>query len=79
MPKDNKPKEIFIPSAGKYRAAVLLVNTKDEHGRPKLCTFLHEEQSIHLAGGEEFVIVYAGKSVYEKKGKKPWKSVIVWK
>lgn len=50
-----------------YQLVVLLIHTKNQHGRPKLATFLHDEEKIELAGGEEFVTAYVPKAVLEKE------------
>lgn len=42
-----------------YKATPALVNTKFPDGSPRLITLLNEDSVVSLAGGEEFVIVYA--------------------
>ena len=66
MSKQKKPNGISV-AGEEYRATVFLINTKDAHGRPKLCTALHDDQSIDLAGGEEFLIAYVSAKMLAKK------------
>ncbi len=60
------PKGISV-AGEEYRVAVLLINTKDSKGRPKLCTFIHEEQSIELAGGEEFLTAFVPRKMLQER------------
>lgn len=55
----------------RYVPAVFQIMSKDEFGRPKNCTMVHEEESVHLDGGEEFMVGFV-KDVFAKpvsKGK----------
>lgn len=64
----SKKKPAGISVAGEeFEATVFLIHTKDEHGRPKLCTVLHEEQSIDIAGGEEFLVAYVTRKMLRKR------------
>ena len=38
-----------------FRATLMLINTRDRHGRPKLVTILHDDEIIDLHGDEEFL------------------------
>lgn len=51
----------------RYVPAVFQVMSKDAFGRPKNCTMVHEEESVHLDGGEEFIIGFV-KDVFTKRG-----------
>lgn len=42
-----------------YKPAVLLVTGRDAFGRPKEATFLHDEESVEVRDGLEFLVVYA--------------------
>lgn len=50
-----------------YKCVVGLVHTKDDLGRPKLITLIHEEQVVHLNGGEEFVTLFGSPAVWHRK------------
>lgn len=39
-----------------YNAAVFQILSKDELGRPKNVLMVHEEESVKLEGGEEFMV-----------------------
>lgn len=41
-----------------YVAAVFQILTKDALGRPKDTRMVHEEETVHLEGGEEFMVGY---------------------
>ena len=58
MPKSTLPGSIIMRHDEKYVATVVKVESKDQLGRPKNLTFLYDEESIHLEGGEAFLIVY---------------------
>lgn len=49
-----------------YKATVLLIHSKVE-GVPKLLSLLRDDQTIDLAGGEEFLIAYVPAHMLEKK------------
>ena len=55
--KRNRPKTIILPDGTRLKATVMLINTYDRE-RPKNVTIIHDEQKIHLAGGEHFLIAY---------------------
>lgn len=40
----------------RYKPAVFQIMTKDAFGRPKNVTMVHDEESVHLDGGEEFMV-----------------------
>ena len=62
-----KKKPIGISIAGEeYKATVMLIHTKDEKGRPKLLTILHDEQKVELAVGEEFLIAYVSRKMLKE-------------
>lgn len=56
--KQTKPGQIQFSDDKKYRATVLHVTGRTENGRPRECRVLHDDESIDLQGGEQFVIVY---------------------
>lgn len=58
MAKQRMPRRITI-GGELYVMSVALLHTKDEHGRPALAKFIAEDHTVNLAGGEEFMIVYA--------------------
>jgi hypothetical protein len=41
-----------------HRRVVLLVHSRDRHDRPKLLTIIHADETVELAGGEEFITAY---------------------
>lgn len=55
---DKNSVENVYPNGERYKLVVGLIHSKDEKGRPKLITLIHDEQTINLAGGEEFVTLY---------------------
>lgn len=68
MAKRSKPQ---IVKAGDewYQLVVLLIHSKDARGRPKLATFIHDEETVDLAGGEEFITAFVPKKMLEKEQK----------
>jgi hypothetical protein len=56
--KNRAPDGVSI-AGEEYKLLVALVHSKDKKGRPKLLSVLYDEQSIDLAGGEEFITFYA--------------------
>lgn len=65
---DKKPMRIQIGKE-KYVATVLQVKERDVQGRPLRCDVVHDDKTVKLEGGEEFIIVYMRAS--EAKGKAP--------
>lgn len=63
----KKPPRPEVIKAGSewYKLVVLLIHTKDRDGRPKLATFVHDDEKIDLAGGEEFITAYVPKNMLE--------------
>ena len=49
-----------------YKATVFLIHSKVD-GVPKLLSLLRDDQTIDLAGGEEFLIAYVPAHMLEKK------------
>ena len=43
----------------RYVCVVVQVVSKDQLGRPKGLMVIHEEETVHLTGGEEFLTVFA--------------------
>lgn len=41
-----------------YVACVFQILSKDEFGRPKDTKMIHDEETVHLEGGEEFMVGY---------------------
>ena len=41
-----------------YNASVFQILTKDALGRPKDTRMIHEEETVNLEGGEEFMVGY---------------------
>lgn len=41
-----------------YVACVFQILTKDAFGRPKDTRMIHEEETVHIEGGEEFMVSY---------------------
>lgn len=64
-PPNKKPNGISV-AGEEYRATVMLINTRDPTGRPKLVTILHDDQEIEIAGGEEFLIAYVSRKMLRK-------------
>jgi hypothetical protein len=50
-----------------YVACMFQILSKDALGRPKDTKMLHDEESVHLEGGEEFMIGYVLKTFTEAK------------
>jgi hypothetical protein len=63
----GKQGRLRLSNGAEYKAAVLLVTGRDPNGKPRECRFVHEDESVTLAGGEEFVVVYAPVKVMEAK------------
>ena len=63
--KPAKPATLSLNGEA-YIPLVLLVHTKDEDGCPALMKAIRDDHSIELAGGEEFMIVYAPKAMVQK-------------
>jgi len=63
---DKKSMRIQIGKE-KYVATVLKVNERDVQGRPLRCEIVHDDRTVKLEGGEEFIIVYMRAN--EAKGK----------
>jgi len=63
------PKKPGLISVGKdkYRATVLRVLQKDIEGRPWKVEFVHDEKTVMLEGGEEFIIVYVHEQSLKRK------------
>ena len=50
-----------------YVRGVCLINTKHaEDGTPALCTFLRADQTINLAGGEEFMVCWVPREMVKR-------------
>lgn len=60
--KGAKAPRVFVRGE-EYLPLVLLVTARDPLGRPHECRVVHEEQSVHLEGGEEFLIVFVNAKV----------------
>lgn len=50
--------EVYVP-------LVLLIHTKNPDGSPALMKAIQKDHTIELAGGEEFMVVYAPKKMVE--------------
>jgi hypothetical protein len=48
-----------------YVAAVFQILSKDDLGRPKDTKMIHEEETVHLEGGEEFMVGFVLKTFTE--------------
>lgn len=48
-----------------YAVTVFQILSKDEFGRPKDTKMIHSEESVHLNGGEEFMVGYVLQSFTE--------------
>lgn len=68
MAKKKTPGGISVAGED-YQVVVLLINTKDPDGRPKLTTFIHDDNTISLAGGEEFITAYVPRHMLRKRRK----------
>lgn len=42
----------------RHKAVVLLVTSCYDDGRPKTAIIVHEDQSIHISDGDQFVVAY---------------------
>lgn len=52
--KRSIPKKLFVQGAGWYELSIALVHTKHPDGSPALCKLIRDNDTIDLAGGEEF-------------------------
>lgn len=53
---------------GKEHCLILLkVNSRDEHGRPKMVEVGFDDTTFNIQGGEEFLTAWVLKSVISKK------------
>ncbi len=60
----NRPDPQIVKAGGKwYRLVVGLIHTKNKDGSPKLVTLVHDDETISLAGDEEFVTLYIPKEM----------------
>lgn len=41
-----------------YQKVLLLIETQDARGRPTLCRMIHEDDSVTLQGGEQFLVAF---------------------
>lgn len=57
VPKELPP-VIQLANGYLFKLAVLLIHHRDQNGRPKLVTILHDDDLIDIAGGEDFQVVY---------------------
>lgn len=51
-----------------YVPVVLHVTSRDQHGRPRECRTLYDEESIEVVEGMEFIVVFAPKKLVTKTG-----------
>jgi len=50
-----------------FKPVVLLVLGRDVLGRPSECRFVHDEQTVTLKGGEEFIVAFAPEKVVARR------------
>lgn len=60
--KPSKPKVLNLNGEA-YVPVVLLIHTKHPDGSPALMKSIRDDDTIELAGGEEFMIAYAPRSM----------------
>ncbi len=68
--KPSKPALLNLGGEA-YVPVVLLIHTKFPDGTPALMKRIRDGDSIDLAGGEEFMIGYAPKSMVRREDGKP--------
>lgn len=64
--KPTKPRTLVLGDEP-YVPIVLLIHTKNPDGSPGLMKHITDEQTIDLAGGEEFMVAYAPKAMIKPK------------
>jgi len=50
-----------------FKPIVLLVLGRDVLGRPTDCRLVHDEQTVTLQGGEEFIVAFARAKVVARR------------
>jgi hypothetical protein len=60
--RPSKPARLSLGGES-YVPIVLLIHTKNPDGSPALMTSIPDDHKIDLAGGEEFMIAYAPRSM----------------
>lgn len=59
--KTRKPQFVTIPIEGQeviYRAVATRIDEWDEIGRPRTLRVVHDDETIRIQGGDQFLIVY---------------------
>lgn len=57
--KGKKKPGAIIVNGERYPATVLQAIEHDEDGTPRTFRLLHDDESVHLDGGEKFWVVFA--------------------
>lgn len=66
--KGQKPPERIMVGDKFFKLSVMMIHSKNADGSPGLCKLIPDDQSVDLAGGEEFMTVYVPEVMFKKDG-----------
>jgi hypothetical protein len=64
--KGGKPPERIMVADKFYKLSVLMIHSKNSDGSPGLCKLIPDDQTVHLAGGEEFMTCYVPEVMFQE-------------
>lgn len=67
MPKPTRLPEVVNVGGQIYELKVFLIHSKNPDGSPGLCKLIPDDQTIDLAGGEEFMTCYVPRVMFPSK------------
>lgn len=66
MSVPKKPTKVRVGTE-MYRVVVLKVEGRAPDGRPRECRFVYDEESVHVADGDEFITAFVPSATIAKR------------